>query len=289
MDIQTRPMTLADLTDVIAIHDAAVEQLVRQAGLDPDPPRSDVAYQRFLAGMRRFVELDPGGAWVAVDDEGLVGMAEAVRRGDFWGLSMLFVHPRAQSRGVGRQLLQRTLEYAEGAQVRMIMSSEDPRGMRRYSRAGLSIHPGVQIEGKVDRATLPRHIPGRTGSAGDLDLVAEVDAAIGRARRDDAAFVLDNGGVLEIVEDGPRRGFGIHRDGGIIMLGAIDEETAALVFWRMLAASGDHKVWQWCLTAGQDWAVRAAVEARLTVKPSGSIFTSGMEPPGPWIPSGWYF
>ena len=282
-------MTLDDLTGVIAVHDAAWEQLLRQAGLDPDFPRSDVGFQRFHAGMRRFVELDPGGAWVAEDDEGLVGMAEAVRRGDFWGLSMLFVHPRAQSLGVGRQLLDRTLQYAEGAQVRMIMSSEDPRAMRRYSRAGLAIHPGVQIEGTVDRATVPSDLPGRTGSAEDLDLVAQVDAGIGRARRDDVAFMLENGGVLEIIDDGSRRGFGVHRDGGIIMLGAADEETAALVFWRMLAASGGHKVEQWCLTARQDWAVRVALDARLTVTPSGSMFTSGMHPPGPWIPSGWYF
>lgn len=281
-------MTLDDLEAVVEVHDAAEEQLVRQAGIEHEP-RSDVGSQRFLAGMRRFVEMDPGGAWVTEDDEGLIGMAEAIRRDGFWGLSMLFVHPRAQSRGVGRELLDRTLEYADGAEVRMIMSSEDPRAMRRYSRAGLSINPGVQIEGKVDRATIPADLAGRTGSADDLDLVAEVDATIGRARRDDVAFALEGDAVLEIVEAGARRGFGVHRDGGIIMLGATDNETAATVFWRMLAGSGDQKVEQWCLTAAQDWAVRVALEARLNVKPSGSLFTSGMNPPGPWIPSGWYF
>ena len=113
--------------------------------------------------------------------------AEAVRRGGFWGLSMLFVHPRGQSRGVGRQLLDKTLRYAEGADVRMILSSEDPRALRRYSRAGLSLHPGVLVEGTVDSATIPADLNGRTGSAEDLGLADEVDATIGRARRDDVA------------------------------------------------------------------------------------------------------
>lgn len=288
MSFDIRPMTVADLEDVALVHHAAEEQLERQAGIEPEP-WTDAASQRFLNGMRRFVEVDPDGAWVAEDDQGVVGMAEAVRRGGFWGLSMLFVHPRGQGQGAGRQLLDKTLEYAEGANVRMIMSSEDPRALRRYSRAGLSINPAVLVEGVVDRATIPADLPGRTGSVVDLELVAEVDATIGRARRDDAASLLHSDAVLEIVDDGPRRGFGLHRKGNLAMLGATDNETAAAVFWRMLAGSGEHKIKLWCLTAGQDWAVRVALEARLTVKPSGPLFVSGMQPPGPWIPSGWYF
>lgn len=288
MTFEIRSMTLADVEDVTQVHRTAVEQLERQAGNEPEP-WTDAASQRFAAGMRRFVEVDPEGACVAADDHGLVGMAQAVRRGSFWGLSMLFVHPRAQSRGAGRQLLDKTLEYAGGAQVRMIMSSEDPRAIRRYSRAGLAINPGVQVAGIVDGATVADDLPGRPGSAEDLALVAEVDATIGRARRDDAAFILDDGAVLEIVDDGPRRGFGLHREGRMAMLGATDNETAAVVFWRMLAASGQHKIELWCLTAAQDWAVRVALDAGLTVKPSGPMFVSGMQLPGPWIPSGWYF
>ena len=274
---------------MLEVNRAADEQLERAAGNEPEP-WSETGTERFLTGMRRFIDLDPRGAWVAEDASGIVGMAEAVRRGGFWGLSMLFVHPRAQSQGIGRALIGKTLDYADGADVRMIMSSEDPRAIRRYSRAGLSINPGVMLEGTVDRRALPGNLPGRAGSADDLDLVAGVDEMIlGRARRDDAAFILDGGGELEIVEHGSGRGFGIQRDGRIMMLGATDTETAATVLWRLLAAGGEHKIEQWCLTAGQDWAVRVALEARLTVKPGGSLFVSGMALPGPWIPSGWYF
>lgn len=288
MSFDIRPMTLADLEDVAQVCQAAEHQLERQAGTEPEP-WTDAASQRFVAGMRRFVEVDPDGAWVAEDDQGVVGMAEAVRRRNFWGLSMLFVHPRGQSQGVGGQLLGKTLEYGEGADVRMIMSSVDPRAIRRYSRAGLSINPAVQVAGTVDGAMIPADLPGRKGSAADLELVADVDATIGRARRDDAASLLDHDAVLEIVDDGRRRGFGLHREGRMAMLGATDDETAAAVFWRMIAGSGEHSIELWCLTAAQDWAVRVALEARLTVQPSGPLFVSGMQPPGPWIPSGWYF
>ena len=288
MTFDVRPMTLADLDGVTEVNRAAEEQLELAAGETPQP-WTEQGTQRFHAGLRRFVEVDAGGAWIAEDDSGLIGMANAVRRGDFWGLSMLFVHPRAQSQGVGRQLINKTLEYAERAAVRMIMASEDPRAMRTYSRAGLAIHPGVHLEGTVDRSTLPTDLLGRTGTDADLELAAEVDTALGRDRVDDAAFLLSTGATLEVVDDGPRRGFGLHRNGALLMLGATDDRTAAAVLWRMLAASGEHRIEQWCLTAGQDWAVRVAYEARLTVKPGGSLFLSGVHLPGPWIPSGWYF
>ena len=155
MSFDVRPMQLDDLDGVLEVNRAGDEQLERAAGNEPEP-WTEAGTQRFLTGMRRFIELDPDGAWVAEDDSGIVGMAEAVRRGGFWGLSMLFVHPRAQSQGIGRALIGKTLEYAEGAHVRMIMSSEDPRAIRRYSQAGLAINPGVMLEGTVDRARCRR-------------------------------------------------------------------------------------------------------------------------------------
>ena len=288
--IDVRPMRLEDVEAVADVVRAADNDAEQRAGREPhDKP--DEARARFLAGMRRFVEVDPGGAWVAVDDDGVVGMAEAIRRGDFWGLSMLFVHPRGQSSGIGRQLLEKTLTYAEGARVRMIMASDDPRAVRRYSRAGLAIHPGVQITGKVDRSKLPADVPGREGTADDLELVAAVECSVGRSRTDDVAATVEmGGGLLEVVDHVGGRGYGVQRKGRIVMLGATDEATAGLVLWRLLARAEDDEVEAWCLTAAQDWAVRVALDAGLAVKPGGPLFISGMpHPPGPWLPSGWYF
>ena len=289
MTVNIRPMTADDAEGVHDVVEAADEDADRRAGREPEPS-TDAGRARFLAGMRRFVALDPGGAWVAEDSEGLVGMGEAIRRDDFWGLSMLFVHPRGQSQGIGRQLLDKTLTYAEGARVRMIMASDDPRALRRYSRAGLSIHPGVEATGEVDRSKIPADLPGRQGSTADIDFIATVEKSMYRDRTDDVAAILEaGGGSLEIVDNGDRRGYGMQRDGRMAILGATDDETASLVFWRLIAAA-EKKAEVWSLTAAQDWAVKVALEAGLAIKPGGSMFTSGMDAlPGPWLPSGWYF
>ena len=291
MTVSVRPMRTDDVDGVAAVVRAADEALTRQVGEDFTPPTPQQA-QQFRRGTQRFIDEDTGGAWVAVDDNRVVGMAEAIRRDWFWGLSMLFVHPDSQSQGVGRLLIDRTLAYAEGATVRMIMTSPDPRALRRYSLAGLDIHPAVEAEGVVDRATIPPDLRGREGSAADLDLVDDVDMALlGRSRRDDVAFAMDGAdAVLDVVDDGDGRGFVLLRKAHVTLLGATDDDTAATLLWRALARTGDEKASLYCLTAAQDWAVKVCLAARLKVVGAGPLFVSGMDhPPGPWIPSGWYF
>ena len=104
---------------------------------------------------------------------------------------MLFVHPEFQSRGVGRRLLEAAGSYAAGATQRMIESSPDPRALRRYFLAGLAMHPTAEMEGQADRRTIPRSLPGRDGDEGDLELVAEVEAQLGRSRTEDVAFAAE--------------------------------------------------------------------------------------------------
>lgn len=288
MSIEIRRMTYDDVEAVGQVVQAADEAEERRAGREPEP-HTEEQTARFRDGTRRFIDRDSDGAWVAVDDEGVVGMGEAIRRGDFWGLSMLFVHPRAQAQGIGRQLIDKTLEYAEGARVRMIMTSEDPKALRLYSAAGLAIHPAVKAEGELDKSRIPRDLPGREGGSDDLDFAVALDATLGRDRSADIAFLLQQSTTMEVIDDGARRGFVLHRDGRPAMLGASDDETAAALLWRALAAQTKDKTELYCLTAGQDWAVRVALAARLTVTGSGPLFISGMQPPGPWLPSGWYF
>lgn len=288
MTFTVRPMADEDIEAVGEVVRVAALWEYQQAGAQPPPPHTPEQQERARAGTRRFIALDGPGAWVAERDGKIIGMAEAVRRDDFWGLAMLFVHPDAHNQGIGRRLIDKTLAYAEGSRVRMIMTSEDPKALRRYSAAGLAIHPAVQAEGSVDRSTIPTNLQGRSGSIDDLDLVTDVDKGLARNRTDDVAFVVSQGAALDVVDDGPRRGYCVYRDGKVVMLGATDDDTAGALLWRALADSGE-KTELYCLTAGQDWAVRVALAARLSVKPGGPLFVSGMQPPGPWIPSGWYF
>jgi GNAT superfamily N-acetyltransferase len=289
--IDVRRMGTADIDGVVAVVDAANAEADRRAGRQPQV-QTDTQREFFRRGMRRFVERDPDGAWVAVDgDRGdtVVGMAEAIRRDAFWGLSMLFVHPERQSQGVGRRLLDAAQTNASGATLRMVLTSSDPRALRRYSLAGLAIHPAVEAEGKVDRAALPADLPGRAGDTTDLDLVAEVDSGLRGSRAEDVEFLLGLGARMSVIDGSGGRGYVVHRRNRLALLGATDDATASLLLWRFLA-DADDVAHVWGLTAAQDWAVRVALAARLTVTAAGPLFVDGLDrPPGPWLPSGWYF
>ncbi|MBV9417561.1 MAG: GNAT family N-acetyltransferase, partial [Solirubrobacterales bacterium] len=162
--IDIRPMTLDDVVAVATVVKAAGEQLERRAGREPRS-RTDEQRENLLSGLRRFVELDPDGAWVAADGDTVFGMVAAIRRDSFWGLSMLFVDPEQQNLGLGRTLLDAALTCSTGAEVRMILSSSDPRALRRYSMAGLDIHPTVEARGTIDPRAIPADLPGRSGDA----------------------------------------------------------------------------------------------------------------------------
>jgi len=286
--IDVRPMATDDIDGVVAVVHAADAAAERAAGRTPEE-HTDEQRAYFRTGMERFIERDHGGAWVALAGEQVVGMAEAIRRGPFWGLSMLFVDPEHQSAGVGRRLLDAALTYADGSDVRMIMTSQDPRALRRYSGAGLAIHPAVEAAGTVDRSMIPTDLPGRPGDLADLDLVAEVDGGLRGSRAEDVEFLVKHGSRLEVIDSAGGRGFAVHRNNRLSLLGATDETTAAHLVWRVLAETDD-KAQIWCMTAAQDWAVKVALAARMQVVASGPLFVGGRDrPPGPWLPSGWYF
>lgn len=285
--IDIRPMTLNDVVGVATVVEGAGAQLECRAGREPRS-HTDEERRSFLGGLRRFVELDPDGAWVAADDDTVFGMVAAIRRDSFWGLSMLFVDPDQQNRGLGRTLLDAALACSAGADVRMILSSSDPRALRRYSMAGLNIHPTVEARGTIDPRTIPADLPGRSGDASDLDLVASVDAGLGRSRAEDIEYLLGVGASLQVIDRGTARGYMVHRDRRPWMLGATDDATAGLLLWRFLAQARETEIW--ALTARQNWAVKVALAARLEVVAAGALFLGGREhPPGPWLPSGWYF
>jgi GNAT superfamily N-acetyltransferase len=284
-----RPMALNDIEAVMGVVEAADAARAEASQLPPGTPPSDAELESMRSGHARFVQRDGPGAWVAVSHGRVVGVAESVRRESFWGLSMLFVHPEFQSRGVGRQLLEAAGTYAAGATERMIESSSDPRAMRRYFLAGLAMHPAAEMRGQPDRQAIPRSLPGRPGVEGDLELVAEVEAQLGRSRTEDVAFALNDGRRrMDVVESGPGRGWVLWQPDRLIMLGATDEQSAAALLWRFLAGS-EGEIVVHSLTAVQQWAFDVLHRARLTAQIRGSLFVEGMPLPVPWIPSGWYF
>jgi GNAT superfamily N-acetyltransferase len=277
-------MTAADAAAVLDVMVASFEDLARRRGETPDPaPPLSAAAPRMLHLLRT----DPGGAWVAQDGGRPVGAALALVREGLWGLSLLVVRPEAQSAGVGRALLERTLEYGSGARGAVILSSDDSRALRAYARAGFDLHPAVHARGVPQGVDPPPAV--RAGGPGDRPLTEEVDRAVrGAAHGADVDRLLEGGARL-LVLDG--RGYAVLREAEVVLLAARDEDAArALLRAALAAAPPDRSVRLNWLTAAQGWAVEVALEARLELRSGGgAVFRRGdVGPFRPYLPSGAY-
>ncbi len=138
---------------------------------------------------------DPDGYFCAVEDGRIRGMVSALVRGRVWYLSMFFVLPGDQGRGLGRALLERALAYGEarGAEIRCTLATLDPRAQARYVMAGMAPRwPIYRLDGdaaavarlkaRVGLDPRERELPCDPGAAEKL--TAEV---FGHGRADDLA------------------------------------------------------------------------------------------------------
>jgi hypothetical protein len=226
---------------------------------------------------------------VAEHDGEVAGVALALVREGVWGCSLFAVAAGLQGRGVGRRLLEASFDYGRAARGHLILSTENPAAMRRYARLGLELRPCVAAAGIVD----PVRRPAADGvvEAG-TEGIAVADA-IGRAVRGaghgrDLPVLLEAPGTrLLLYED---RAFAVVRDDRVALVAGTDEDAATRVLNGAFAtARPGATVTVDFLSAGQDWAVRACLDAGLALSPDGPLFTGGdVGPLRPYIPSGAY-
>jgi len=270
---------------------AAAEAVARTALWEGHAGAADP--ETVARGRRRVTHLqrtDPGGAWVADARGAIVGVALALLREGIWGLSLFGVAPDHQGRGIGRELLEAAFGHGADARGHLILSSESPAAMRRYARLGLELRPCVAAAGIIDRARLPADDDVIRDAGPDGIAVAD---GIGRAVRgaghgvDLEIAVQDPGARLLLYED---RAFALVRKERISLVAGLDEPAAARALSAALAATPPGaSVSVDFLTAGQDWAVRACLDAGLALSPNGPFFTGGdLGPMRPYIPSGAY-
>jgi GNAT superfamily N-acetyltransferase len=281
--ISYRPMEEGDL---VAVHHANMRAFVdldRRLGHEYAGPMPELGSA--LIRLRRLLATDPGGAWVAERGGAIAGAALALLRERMWGLSLLFVDPAAQGRGVGRELLARARAYGDGARGFAVLSSSDPWAMRAYARLGLAMHPSVSAEGTPRVADPPAEV--REGGPTDLPLTVEVDRAVrGAAHGDDVLAMLAAGNRMLVA---PGRGYAILRGNEARLVAAFDEEGARLLLRGALARLGDGAFVQW-ITATQQWALQECLDAGLVVNTgAGCVFLGGdVGPFRPYLPTGSY-
>lgn len=282
-DVAVRAMLPAD---VPAAFDAADEAL-REAGPRYGwelPPLDDARRARGEGRHAHLLRTDPAGAHVAVCAGEVVGVALALRRGPLWFLSLLAVRPEVQARGVGGRLLDAALRTAEGAPAGMVLSSSDPKALRRYGRAGFALEPGYDAVGTPDRSTLPATPGVRDGAWAAHG--ERVDALAEQLRGAPYGPDLERLQELRLlVADG---GYAVLRPGALACLGAADPATAQQLLWAALAELGtDLEIAPF--TARQQWGIEVALAARLTLRPGESVCVRGaLGPLTPYLPSGAY-
>ena len=273
--------------DDLAIHEVSVVTFADLSRRLHEPPVPAPALMPAIVRIQQLFERDAGGAWVAEDHARMVGAALALDRDGVWGLSLLVVLPEYQSRGVGRALLARSLEYAGGGRRgAIILASPDPRALRAYARAGFEAHPCFEASGRARVTAPPASV--REGDERDLPLTEAVDRAVrGAAHGSDIVALLRAHRRLFVVDD---RGYAVLGANGINLLAALDEEAARDLLRAVLAeAPGDQDVHVEWITAAQQWAVPVVLDAGLALKPGGAVFMRGdVGPFTPYLPSGAY-
>jgi GNAT superfamily N-acetyltransferase len=266
-----------------SFHDVDQRETPRSA---PVPaPRQASRADAWVHRTTALLGSDPGGCWVAEDDSGLLGVATSATRELLWFLATYAVQPGHQGRGIGAQLLGAALHHGQGCLRGMISSSPDPRAVRRYRRAGFSLHPQMAAGGEVDRTALPVVEKVREAGLSDLDLMDSVDRRTrGAAHGRDHALIALHGRPL--VSDSTTGSGYVYTEGGrVAALAATNRLTATRLLWAALAeATGPVTLSH--VTAANEWAVDVALDAGLEIRTEGYLALRGMRPPAPYLHHG---
>ena len=249
----------------------------------------EVQRARSLARIDHPRVSDPDGTWIAEHDGVVAGVAMGLVRERVWGFSLFAVDEHLQGRGVGRELLGRSLAYGEarGCEGWIILSSEKPAAMRRYGNAGFALLPTLAAMGVPDLRRAPDGLGAVQDAGADGIPLAHV---LGRELRGagygrDLEVFLATGSRLLVLED---RAVVCAREGQIQLLLARDEEAASLVLWAALTtAPPGSTALVLFIDAAQQWAIRVALDARLPLTPDGPLCVKGkLGPLAPFLPSG---
>jgi GNAT superfamily N-acetyltransferase len=303
-DISIRPMTPDDVDSVYLSNSLAFAGSPEEEREVHERSPEEVEWHK--GPLRHLVGRDPGGCHVAVDDERIAGSALSFVREGVWVLGILVVGKEYRGKGVGRALLSRAMEYAEGTKGGMIASSSHPAAMRSYALAGFTLLPTLKATGSVKREGLPEKLAVREGTPDDLDLAADVDRALrGAAHGPDLEFMLSGGSRplveeplanqgfmlsdntrLLVAERGKERGYALANRGSLFLLGATEPALARELLFACLAEAAGEVMVRFISAAQSPWATPTVLEAGLSLQPAGPLCVHGeLGPLAPYLPN----
>ncbi|WP_307816358.1 GNAT family N-acetyltransferase [Nocardioides limicola] len=270
-----RPMVPDDVT--------AAEDLSGEAFGDHRPVARATAW---IARTEHLLRTDPGGCWVAEQDQRLLGFATSLVRETTWILASYAVLPTAQGQGLGRGLLEAALQHGRACLHGMLCASDDPRALRRYRAAGFDLHPQMRLSGRLDRSSIPPLDKVREGVEADLDLMDSVDRGVRGAGHGVDHHLLTRQLPLLVSDTSTGSGY-VYVDpaAGPRLLAATNRRTATRLLWAGLALCQDQVLIENVSSANQ-WALDVGLTARLELGHQGYLAVRGVRPPTPYLPHG---
>jgi GNAT superfamily N-acetyltransferase len=193
MSLQYRPARLDDLERAQALVVSSINDLTQRHGFGPMASVRPPDFQAFS------LRDDPDGLWTAEENGELLGTAFSWACGDLWFLAELFVSRDHQGRGIGNELLKRTLQHAQkagttnkalitfafnavsqGLYIRHGMFPRTPVYMMNVAREQLTLLLGEEL----------RYTP-IEGSTSDFATLAQIDArTLGLSREKHHKFLI---------------------------------------------------------------------------------------------------
>ena len=171
---------LAHENDLVQIYN--IFYLNEVQGMEAPPPPGNIA-----PALRHI--LSTGTLYVAEQDNQIRAFTGAITRSTTTFLTDLFVHPEAQSTGLGRVLLQHILPLDE--LIHCTMSSTDPRAQALYIRSGMQPqfpNFNLQWDGSSSKKLPNSHVVAVEADPADPALLQWDTEISGRARPIEHAF-----------------------------------------------------------------------------------------------------
>ena len=197
MSLIIRPPRTDELAGAEALVARSINDLTERHGFGAIATLRPPDFQLFS------LQDDPDGLWVAEVDGEIVGFALSWVCGSLWFLAELFVSPGLQSRGVGKELLERTFEHARKAGAinkGLITFPFNVVSQGLYIRHGLLPRLPIYLV-SVPRDTLTTRLSGemlRTTpiepTAAHLDILTQFDVgALGISREKHHGYLRSDG------------------------------------------------------------------------------------------------
>ena len=241
MAIIYRAATNGDLEPAMEVVYQGVNDLAQRHGFEGLVNRLTPEFHAFS------LEDDPDGLWVAEEGGEVIGLGFSWVTDRFWFLADLFILPEYQGRGVGGELLQRTLAHAQknhADNLALITFAYNTASIGLYAKQGLFpreplytfVAPSETLVGRVKKNLAWRPLDKGNQHAA---LLAHIDAStLGFSREKHHRFLLGdptmNGFLLE--DEGSDVAYVyISSDGHIGPLGVISHTAMGPAFNTALA------------------------------------------------------